>query len=90
MLSARDRRQGDDTDLDGLDAPGQERRVTETSAAIRDHTPVTIEPESSAEEHLATTDRPIVSGRIKDQDTGIASPTEGGEPPSASQEPHHE
>jgi len=53
-LAARDRRQGDDTDLDGIDAPGLERRVTETSAAIRDYTTVTIEHESSTEDDRST------------------------------------
>ena len=37
-LAARDRRQGDDTDLDGIDATGLEQRVTENWAAIRDYT----------------------------------------------------
>jgi hypothetical protein len=50
-LAARDRRQGDDTEVDGIDATGRERRVTENWAASRDYTTATIEHESSTEDH---------------------------------------
>ena len=50
-LAARDRRQRNDTDVDGIDATGLERRVTENSAASRDYTTATIEHESSTEDH---------------------------------------
>ena len=50
-LAARDRRQRDDTDVDGIDATGLERRVTENWAASRDYTTAAIEHESSTEDH---------------------------------------
>jgi hypothetical protein len=60
-------------DMDAIDATGLERRVTENWAASRDCTTATIEHESSTEDHEATTDRPMESGRIEDEDTGIAT-----------------
>ena len=66
-LAARDRQQRDNTDVDGIDAIG-----LKNWAASRDYTTATIEHESSTEDHEATTDRRIESGRIEDEDTGIA------------------
>jgi len=45
-LAARDRRQRDDTDVDGIDAMG-----LENCAASRDYTTATIEHKSSTEDH---------------------------------------
>ena len=49
-LAARDRRQGDDTDSDGIHATGLERRVTETCAASRDYCTATIGQERNTED----------------------------------------
>jgi len=37
MLVARDSRHGEDMDVDGIDATGQERRLTENCASSRDY-----------------------------------------------------
>jgi hypothetical protein len=50
-LAARDGRQRDDTDLDGIDATGLEQGVTEKWAASRDYTTATIEHKSSTEDN---------------------------------------
>jgi len=51
QLAARDSRQRDNMDVDGIDATGLEQRVTENWAANREYTTAIIEHESSTEDH---------------------------------------
>jgi len=67
-LAARDRLLRDNTEVDGIDAMGLENWATS-----RDSTTAIIDHELSMGDCLATTDRPIASGRIKDKDTGNTS-----------------
>jgi len=63
----RDRRLRDDKDVDGLDPT-----VLENWVVSWDNTTATMEHDSSTESHQAPTDWGIDSGRIEDQDTGLA------------------